>query len=518
MTRRSAEPRRLALALAACAAVAQTQAQTQTQQERGSGQSGMLVQTSVSVMETWTDNLRLSDVNKDAALITTVSPGLRVVSNSGAVRGSLDYALNGIVYIKSDQPSRVQNSLSANGQAELISRTLFVDVRASIGQQNASAFGLQSAPTLGSRGAVDSLANPNQHETGTLSVSPSLRGRLAGLATYELRGDFARTEARGTSLGDSRSQGGSLRINQANPGVTGWWLLGSTQKVRSTSVASNRNDTVKIGVDYHPDPDWNFTLNGGRERTDFLGGSSQQGNTGGVASQWTPTPRTQLAADWQYHNYGNSHNLSFVHRLARSVWRLSDTTTTTLGNTGATGGAGTYYELYYLLFASVEPDLVKRDALVRTYLQSQGLSPDAAVAGGFLSAGPSRLHSQQLAITLQGVRSTLSALVSRTVTSRLGDNLNQGTLASTARVEQRSYSLTASHQLTPLSGLSLSVARQESVGDLGSQSTHLTSLLASWNARLAERLSLMVGGRHSRFDSITPYTENAVYASLTQQF
>jgi len=514
MTRRSAEPRRLALALAVCAVAAQAQ------QEGGNGQPGMLVQTSVNVMETWTDNLRLGDANKDAALITTVSPGLRVVSNSGAVRGSLDYALNGIVYVKSDQPSRVQNSLAANGQAELISRTLFVDVRASIGQQSASAFGLQSAPTLGSRGSVDSLANPNQHETGTLVVSPSLRGQLAGVATYELRGDVARTEARGTSLGDSRSHGGSLRINEANAGVTGWWLLGSTQEVKSSTAASNRNDSVKLGLDYHPDPDWSFTLNGGRERNDFLGGSSQQGNTGGVATRWVPTPRTQLAADWQYHTYGNSHSVTFVHRMARSVWSLSDSTSTTLGNTGAAGGGSTYYDFYYQQLALSLPgiDPVKLDAAVRASLQAAGLSPNALVSGGFLSTGPSRLHSQQLAVTLQGVRSTLAALVSRTVTSRLGDNLNQGTLADTSRVEQRSYSLTASHQLTPLAGLSLSLSRQETTGDLGSQSTRLTSLLASWNARLAARLSLLVGGRHSRFDSVTPYTENAVYASLTQQF
>jgi hypothetical protein len=41
---------------------------------------------------------------------------------------------------------------------------------------------------------------------------------------------------------------------------------------------------------------------------------------------------------------------------------------------------------------------------VRSYLQQLGLSPDAPVAGGFLNAGPSRLHSQQLSLTLQGVR------------------------------------------------------------------------------------------------------------------
>jgi uncharacterized protein (PEP-CTERM system associated) len=505
MTRLRAEPRCIAFALAACALAAHAQ-------------QGATVQTSIGVTQGWTDNLRLTEDNKDAALVTTVSPGVRLVSNSGAVRGNLDYSLNGIAYVKSDQAARVQNALSATGQAELIARTLFVDARATIGQQSASAFGLQSAPTLGSQGSVSSLANANQRETGTLTVSPSLRGQLGSVATYELRGDFSRTDARGSSVGDSHSRGGSLRVNQANAGVAGWWVMATSQEVKANSVASNSNETLKLGLDYHPDVDWSFTLNAGRERNNYLGGGSQDGNTGGIASQWTPTERTQIGADWQYHNYGDSHGLNFTHRMAHSVWRLSDTVATTLGNTGASGGTGTFYDLYYLLFASVEPDPVKRDVLVRAYLQSQNLSPDAVASSGFLSAGPSRVHSQQLAITLQGVRSTLSALASRSVTSRLGSGLNAGDLANTSRVEQRSYSLTATHQLTPLSGLSLSVARQESRGDTAAQSTQLTSLLASWNARLGERLNLLLGARHSRFEGVTSYAENSVYASLTQQF
>jgi uncharacterized protein (PEP-CTERM system associated) len=135
-----------------------------------------------------------------------------------------------------------------------------------------------------------------------------------------------------------------------------------------------------------------------------------------------------------------------------------------------------------------------------------------------LSTGPSRLRSQQLGLTLQGVRGSLSAQVSRSITRRLGSNLNQGDLANTSRVEQRSYVLTASHQLTPLSGVSLTASRQESTGDLSSQAVQLTSLIASWNARLGPRLSGQLGARHSRFEGATPYTENAVYANLTQQF
>jgi uncharacterized protein (PEP-CTERM system associated) len=212
------------------------------QQEAPAGAAGGLtIQPRIGVMQTWTDNLRLDAHDKDAALITTLSPGISLNSNSGTLRGRLDYSMHGIAYVKSDEASRVQNSLAANAQAELISRTLFLDLRANIGQQSASAFGLQSAPTLGSQGAVNDLANQNQRETGTLAVSPSLRGMLGGVATYDLRGDYTRTEVRGTSLGDSRGTGGSLRINQWNAGVLGWWLQANTQQVKSRTTATARS-------------------------------------------------------------------------------------------------------------------------------------------------------------------------------------------------------------------------------------------------------------------------------------
>lgn len=514
MTRRRAEPRRLAIVLAVWAATA---AQAQVQQT-ATPSGGFVAQPRLALTQTWTDNLSLDERDKDAALITMVSPGISIVSNRGMLRGSLDYSLHGITYLKTEQSSQIQNALSANLQAEVLPGRFFVDVRGNIGRQNASAFGVLSAPSLSSQGSVSQLANDNQRETGTLSVSPLLRGNVGSLATYELRGDFNRTETRGSDLGDSRGSGGSLRVAQRDAGLLGWWLQLDTQRQNGVTAASNRSSTARAGLDYRPDPDLFFSLNAGQERSNYLENAGKDGPTAGLSAQWTPTPRTRLGGNWQYHDYGNSHGLYFEHRMARSVWRLSDSQTTSLGNIGSGAGVRTYYDQFFLLFASLEPDPVKRDALVRAYLQSQGLSPDASLGNGFLSAGPSRLRSQQAGVTLQGRRGSVSAQFSRTLTSRLGDDLNQGDLADSSRVEQRSYSLSASYQLTPLTGVSLTASRMESAGDLGSQFARLHSLTANLNTRLGPRLNAQLGARHSRFAGVTPYTENAAYATVTQQF
>lgn len=512
MTRLRPEPRHLPLALALLAIAAHAQ--------QGEGASASPIQPRIGVSQSWTDNLRLNDREKDAALITTVSPGISITKNSGSLRGSLDYALNGITYLKTNYGTRVQNALTANLQAEVVPTTLYVDAQANIGQQSASAFGLQSTPTLGSQGSVAALDNPNSRETGSLTVSPLLRGQIGGLANVDLRGNFSVTEARGSAIGDSHGSGGSLRITQLTPGMLSWYVQALTQQTRPKGAVANRTSSAVVGLNYTPDPDWNFSTNVGRERNDYRSrdGAAENGLTGGVTAQWTPTPRTRVNGDYQRHSYGNSHGLSLEHRMHNSVWRLSDTRTVTLGNTGAAGGLRTNYDLYFQLFAALEPDPVKRDARVRLALLDLGLSPDAPASLGFLSTGPSQLHSQLLTFTLQGVRSNITANVTRSVTTRLGSGLNQGDLATNGLIEQRSYSLSGSYQLSPASGLSLTASRQETRGDANNQRTQLTSLLANWNMRLGTRLSAQLGARHSRFESVTPYTENAVYANLTQQF
>ena len=73
------------LAIAFALAVWAMAAQAQDAARPG---GGVTVQPRLDLMQTWTDNLRLDTHNKDAALITTVSPGISLVSNSGTLRGS----------------------------------------------------------------------------------------------------------------------------------------------------------------------------------------------------------------------------------------------------------------------------------------------------------------------------------------------------------------------------------------------------------------------------------------------
>ena len=278
MTRLRSEPRHLILALAVIALSARAQQSAPT--------GGTTIQPRIGLSQAWTDNLNLDARDKDAALITTVSPGISILSNSGAVRGMLDYSLNGITYVKTSQRSQFQNALSATAQAEIVPRTFFVDAQASIGQENASAFGLQAPPTMDSQGGIASLANANRRETGSLSVSPSLRGQIGGIAVVELRGSASVTEVRGSDLGDGRNGGVSLRVSQLTPGRLSWYVLANSQRASYSSTPSNRSTSITAGGNYRPDPDWVFSANAGHESNDYLNGGGETQN--GMTTAWMP--------------------------------------------------------------------------------------------------------------------------------------------------------------------------------------------------------------------------------------
>jgi uncharacterized protein (PEP-CTERM system associated) len=213
--------------------------------------------------------------------------------------------------------------------------------------------------------------------------------------------------------------------------------------------------------------------------------------------------------------------LTFEHRMARSVWRFSDSKDVSTG-TGQNGGAGqgTNYELYFLLYTSQIPDPVKRQAFVLSLLQTLGLNPSAVAIGGFLSSGASVVRRQELSFALSGLRDTITVLASRSESRRLGEA--QGVaddLSQSGVVRQSGFTVSYSHRLTPNSSANLSASQQKNSGDLNTQSSTLRSILANWTATLGARTTLSLGTRYSSFKATqNPYNEKALYANLIRQF
>ncbi|MDM4764870.1 TIGR03016 family PEP-CTERM system-associated outer membrane protein [Pelomonas sp. SE-A7] len=483
----------------------------------GNDRRSFSIQPSLSVSTTATDNLRLDDVNagKDKAVVGILSPGLSLRANTGLLRGSLDYAMDGLMYYKTSYGDRAQHRLSSQGTVALWDGRFAVDMRATLGQQAQSAFGVaQSGST--------SLTETNRSQLATLTISPRLMGQLGGIASYQLNATGTENRVKDSVVGDSKSAQIGLHLSGlgGSQRLLNWNLTGQAQRQTGGQTRRLTTEYALLGLSYRPDVDWSFQAQAGAERTNFVTIDPVTSSTYTVAMDWTPSPRTQLNADWRKHSYGNSHTLSFTHRMARSSWRFTDTQA--VNGPGAVGASArqTNYALYDAIFTALEADPVKRDLLVRAYLQAVGLNADAISNEGFLAASATMTRAQSAAFSLMGLRSTVTVSINQSKTRRL-DPLSQATddLGRFGNVRLRSASLSLAHKLTTSNSISLTLADQRNDNASGSQSSDLKSLLGNFTGRLNQRLSYSLGLRHSRFNSnLRAYRENAATATLTQQF
>ncbi|HSV52385.1 MAG TPA: hypothetical protein VLJ57_09730, partial [Burkholderiaceae bacterium] len=86
-------------------------------------------------------------------------------------------------------------------------------------------------------------------------------------------------------------------------------------------------------------------------------------------------------------------------------------------------------------------------------------------------------------------------------------------------VQQRSFTASYAHRLTPQTSLNVIATHQRTNGATGLQGSTLKSYNVSVSSRLGLKVTGSVGARHVTFSgSAAPYTENAVTGSLNVQF
>lgn len=481
-------------------------------QDGAATRRGWTVEPSVSLRQTFTDNQRLQTV-KESDSTMEASAGVRVTGAGGSLRGFVDYSLTGSAYARNDSANELRHFLNAAMTAELIDGIGFVDLRGSYTQQAVSAFGNQS-PSPG-------LTNSNQADVGSLAISPYVRGRLGGPVRYEARVSLETTRAKGTDASDVDNGAATLHLDSGGSGAPLGWTADASHNVSDFRAGRRTFDTrLRAGATYLLSREFKVGLSAGTERTDILTVDGESYTTWGVQGEWTPTERTSLSANVEKRFFGNAHSLRFAHRTPNTAWAVSDSRDISTSSSQGNASFGSAYDLFFRQFASTEPDAAKRDVLVRNYLQTNGINPNAVIVGGFLASAVTLQRSQQASVALVGVRNTvtLQATSSRSeradqVTTSIDD------LSSVNEVRQRGVSLDWALRLTPQSSINVAGSYQRSVGDLGSQQTTLKAITATWSAPLGARSTMSAGARHAVFDSTTtPYTESALFGAVRLSF
>jgi uncharacterized protein (PEP-CTERM system associated) len=506
--------RRGALVGACIVAVAADGVHAQTEQPQAvAGGRGLFITPSLGLGETLSNNIRLS-TDRQADLVTSITPGIRIDSTGGRVKGFFDYSLTGQIYARNPSDNELQNSLNSVVNVEAIEKWAFVDASAYISQQSISAYGTRSADSTS--------INANRTEVRSFTVSPYLKGHSAGFADYEVRLTQNWTRNTESEAGNNSSSLASLRLDgDTGLRVVSWSANASHQVYDYTIGRRSVDDIVQGNLHFTVNPELSLTLIGGYESTNILSVDKQGQSTPGFGVDWSPSETTHFSGRVERRFFGNSHEISFEHRTPRTVWKYTDSQTVTTGYAQPSAGtAGTVFDLLFTQFASLAPDPVQRAALVNAFLQANGIAATTQVPLGSLSNAVTRQRSQQLSFALLGVRDTIFLGASQTQGLRL-DNVSTAVddFANGNLVRTKAVSIGVTHRLTPLSALNLLVSVDRTTGTVNAPTTSLRSVTLFWTGPVTSRSDYSLGARYSKFSSpIVPYEEAALTGAVNLRF
>jgi uncharacterized protein (PEP-CTERM system associated) len=477
-----------------------------------SGARAWLVAPSASLTETLTDNALLRDSEKRADAVTQVTAGVSVLARTARVQGTLDYQLTGTAHARESKANQTSQALRSALHAEVVDNLFFLDASANISQRLVSALG---------RIDVDGTRdNANRAEVADISIRPSLRARFGNTGFAEGSVNFLRESNDAGQQGDVTSRVDTLSVGARPAPRLGWNVTASRQSSDFKDGRSTSNERATAGLTFMPDAAWVLGAHGGRERNDIVSNSNENSTTWGVSVQWRPDPYTTLVATRDRRYFGDAHLLSFQHRGARTSWQLSSSrdvqsTLPSLTNTTLTS----VYDLLFDALAGEQPDPLLRRQLVLARLQALGIPVNAAVTTGFLRSAATLVDRHDASVAYSGRRLTAALLLNYSHSRRVDqavavdDDLSQG-----REVRQHGYALSLSHRLTPVAGVTITLAEQRTRSTDGRRND-LTTVALNWSTRLGRKSNVSLGARRTEQQSpTTPYTENAVHGTLSVLF
>lgn len=475
----------------------------------------------LNVEETYTDNVRLATRGAERSdWVTTLRPQFTLRSNGPRLRADLTYAPQ-LLYRKNEETHDVYNYLQGYASAEMVNELLFLDAQAYASRQNASLFGPQADSDVNRTG--------NRTSVHAYSVSPYLRHRFGVDYDGELR--YTRSSVKYSTSSLFTSEGDRvdafLRSGPAYKLFT-WNVAYLKDHIRYTethqsidmeriSAGGKRLITSSIGV----------LFNAGYERNDYLTvGPSPSGKFWSVGPEWTPTPRTHLAATIGRRFFGPTRSLDFSHRTRLTTWTLQydEDLTTGRGQVLVPVSFDTASYFNTLLLPRI-PDPGARQTAVQSLIAQTGLPTELSAPVNYVTTVPFVQKRLRAAFGVNGVRNTVLVHAFRQTrdinAGAVAVSEGSGDLALSPRIVQTGGGVLWSLRISPVttSNASIDLARNEfpSIDREDTITTFRIALVKQFQRRVSGTVAFRHLHNHSN-QGAASYRENAVMAGIHLTF
>ena len=472
----------------------------------------------IALWETYTDNVtRAPSASAQSGWIRELVPSLRIEGIGPRVSGLFDYRLRDLSYANMSQLNSRQNLLNSNVTIEAAENWFFVDARASITQQNTSAFAA-TTPNFAS-------ASSNQTETTVFQLSPYLRGKVSDIAAYQIRFNQTNSRTSNNTLPATETAEWVARIkNTPSSSKLGWSLDSDALAIRNDAAGKRQDGRIRGTLIYDIYPELHASVMYGRENTDYASSTMQSSNTPGIGVEWSPGARTQFAAVKERRFFGDGRSLVLSHRTPLVALKYTDDKdATVMPNQIAAGGQGSVYALMSDLLTSSIPDPVARGQAVKSRLEQTGVSAISGTIGGFVTSRIFVSHNRDASAVLIGRTNTITLTLSQRDRQSIGLGATSVTdsFSSSADIRQQIESGAWVHRLSPLSTMTLTASRLHTIGlSTTSSDSRQDAQSLFYTKQIGAKTSASAGVRRAQFSStISPgYRESALVGSLSASF
>jgi uncharacterized protein (PEP-CTERM system associated) len=359
---------------------------------------------SLAVAETYTDNLSLAtdDLKRDE-WVTQVTPGIALEATGDRVQLKLQYAPELVYYARDRAEDQVLQRGSALGKVELAKKLFFVEAGGKTDQYNVSLLGPISS----------SSANATQNRTTVSNYffSPYLQHEFGSAAKAEAKYTYSTWRSdEAATLRDSVADRVDLRLESGPAFRRLTWKL--EYFLEETDYESGQE---ALGEMFSAKARWALAAalgllgEGGYEN--YESGTiapAAEGSFWKLGAEWTPTPRTRLAAIGGERFYGNTYDLDFSHRTRLTAWsaRYTESVTSTRADFAlpATASTASYLDT---LFQSSIPDSSAREQAVQEFIARTGLPASLAEPVNFFTNQQYIAKRWQASVGILGVRNVI---------------------------------------------------------------------------------------------------------------
>jgi uncharacterized protein (PEP-CTERM system associated) len=488
-----------------------------------SSRAEIKVTPSVTVQETWTDNVNQASSNQARSeFITEIAPGLSVVENTPRVKFSGSYQFHEYLYSDKNASNLHNNSsdLHSTLNARVIDDLLFLDATAARSLQAVSAFGPQVT------------GNPynaaNSTEISTWRVSPYVVQRIGTSANLIARYTKDSTQTNVLGYGNTQGDEATVTLTSAGNQRIGWSLSYDRQLLNDRFAGDSTTVMALAGLSWRVRPGFSLTSSVGYDDNDYhaLGGRTR-GRNWSVGFAYIPSDRTSLTMSVGRRYFGNSRALAALHRSRHTVWNLSydEQVTTTRAQYMLPATVDTTSLLDNLFKSSIADPELRRQA-VDAYIAATGLPPSLVNNINFLS-NRYFLQKQFLAsVGMRGARSALmlSAFDTRRTALSLQETdsqlLGNNQLNLYDNVRQRGLTASFSYRMSShTDAIATAETSHADSLDTGVRQTN-RSLRLGLHRQFLRKLQGAAELRHltGSYSYSQAYTENAISASLSMMF